>query len=140
MSGEGALARIAAALERLSPPPQPAPDLARAEAFVWGTAPHQLGNVYLVYGQLHVAGSTVPQNVDGKRWSQKKVIYGRGRTLEQFKKLADANKFRGYDGVADGVWTTRRGQQLILLNTTAKPIVAQDVKIPAHEIETKTVP
>ena len=30
-----ALARIAAALERLSPPPQPAPDLAAADAFVW---------------------------------------------------------------------------------------------------------
>ena len=28
--------------------------------FVWGTAPHQLGSVYLVYGQLRVAGSTVP--------------------------------------------------------------------------------
>ena len=28
--------------------------------FVWGTAPHQLGNVYLVYGQLRIAGSTVP--------------------------------------------------------------------------------
>jgi branched-chain amino acid transport system permease protein len=28
--------------------------------FVWGTAPHQLGTVYLVYGQLRIAGSTVP--------------------------------------------------------------------------------
>ena len=28
--------------------------------FVWGTAPHQLGSVYLVYGQLRIAGSTVP--------------------------------------------------------------------------------
>ena len=28
--------------------------------FVWGTAPYQLGNAYLVYGQLRVAGSTVP--------------------------------------------------------------------------------
>ncbi|HEU5323926.1 MAG TPA: branched-chain amino acid ABC transporter permease [Methylomirabilota bacterium] len=28
--------------------------------FVWGTAPHQLGHVYLVYGQLRVGGATVP--------------------------------------------------------------------------------
>ncbi|MGH7321814.1 MAG: branched-chain amino acid ABC transporter permease [Candidatus Rokuibacteriota bacterium] len=28
--------------------------------FVWGTAPHQLGNVYLVYGQLRIAGLTIP--------------------------------------------------------------------------------
>jgi branched-chain amino acid transport system permease protein len=28
--------------------------------FVWGTAPHQLGSVYLVYGQVRVGGSTVP--------------------------------------------------------------------------------
>ena len=43
MTGEGAaLARIAAALERISPPPQPAPDLAAAEAFVWMTGPDRL--------------------------------------------------------------------------------------------------
>jgi branched-chain amino acid transport system permease protein len=28
--------------------------------FVWGTAPHQLGNVYLAYGQLRVGALTVP--------------------------------------------------------------------------------
>ena len=28
--------------------------------FVWGTAPHQTGSVYLVYGQLRLGGSTVP--------------------------------------------------------------------------------
>ena len=28
--------------------------------FFWGTAPHQLGSVYLVYGQLRVGDSTVP--------------------------------------------------------------------------------
>lgn len=43
MSAEGAaLARIAAALERVSPPPQPAPDFAAAEAFVWQTGPDRL--------------------------------------------------------------------------------------------------
>jgi branched-chain amino acid transport system permease protein len=28
--------------------------------FVWGTAPHQLGNVYLAYGQIHFGRVTVP--------------------------------------------------------------------------------
>jgi branched-chain amino acid transport system permease protein len=28
--------------------------------FFWGTAPHQLGNVYLAYGQVRVGGLTVP--------------------------------------------------------------------------------
>ena len=36
------LERIAAALERMSPPPPPAPDLAAAEAFVWHTQPDRL--------------------------------------------------------------------------------------------------
>lgn len=42
MSDAAALARIAEALERLSPPPQPAPDLGAAEAFVWATRPDRL--------------------------------------------------------------------------------------------------
>ena len=37
-----ALERIAAALERLSPPPGPAPDFDAAEAFVWQTGPDRL--------------------------------------------------------------------------------------------------
>jgi len=37
-----ALDRIAAALERLSPPPAPAPDFAGAGAFVWHTGPDRL--------------------------------------------------------------------------------------------------
>jgi len=28
--------------------------------FVWGTAPHQLGNTYLVYGQLRIGGLVIP--------------------------------------------------------------------------------
>ncbi len=39
------LKRIADALERLAPPPIPAPDFAQAEAFVWHTAPDRLDPV-----------------------------------------------------------------------------------------------
>lgn len=40
-----ALERIAAALERISPPPAPAPDLSAAAAFVWHTDPDRLDPV-----------------------------------------------------------------------------------------------
>lgn len=43
-----ALERIAAALERLSPPPGPDPDFAAAEAFVWQTGPDRLEPVVQV--------------------------------------------------------------------------------------------
>ena len=39
---EKQLTRIAEALERISPPPQPDPDLTAATAFVWHTAPDRL--------------------------------------------------------------------------------------------------
>ncbi len=39
---EAVIARIAAALERLAPEPLPAPDFARADAFVWHVAPDRL--------------------------------------------------------------------------------------------------
>lgn len=41
-AGERALARIAGALERLSPPPQPVPDLDATDAFVWQVSPDRL--------------------------------------------------------------------------------------------------
>lgn len=39
---DAALTRIAEALDRLSPPPAPAPSFAEAEAYVWHTAPDRL--------------------------------------------------------------------------------------------------
>ncbi len=42
MKGKHALKRIAAALERISPPPADAPDLDAAEAFVWQATPDRL--------------------------------------------------------------------------------------------------
>jgi hypothetical protein len=43
-----ALDRIAAALERMSPPPQPAPDFSSACAFIWHTSPDRLDPVPVV--------------------------------------------------------------------------------------------
>jgi hypothetical protein len=42
------LHRIAAALDRMAPPPQPAPDFAAADAFLWHTAPDRLDPVPVV--------------------------------------------------------------------------------------------
>jgi predicted AAA+ superfamily ATPase len=42
------LTRIAEALERLAPPPQPAPDLGAADAFLWHTGPDRLDPVPVV--------------------------------------------------------------------------------------------
>jgi predicted AAA+ superfamily ATPase len=42
------LDRIAAALERMSPPPQPAPDFTAADAFIWHTSPDRLDPVPVV--------------------------------------------------------------------------------------------
>ncbi len=42
MTGTVPLLRIAAALERLAPPPAPAPDLSAANAFLWETGPDRL--------------------------------------------------------------------------------------------------
>jgi hypothetical protein len=91
-------------------------------------------------GTVVVAGRTTPANVDGTPWPQQKVTYTRGRPIEAFKKLADASKPRGYDGKADGVWVTRRGEQTIMLNTAGKPVTARGVTVPAHELIDTTVP
>ena len=53
MSKKNALKRIAAALERLSPPPQDAPEFASATAFLWSPDPDQLAPVENV-NRVHV--------------------------------------------------------------------------------------
>ena len=45
LQGSSDLSRIAAALERLAPQPQPPPDFGAAEAFVWHTGPDRLDPV-----------------------------------------------------------------------------------------------
>ncbi|MDO5656996.1 MAG: ATP-binding protein [Paracoccus sp. (in: a-proteobacteria)] len=48
MTAPDSLTRIAEALERLAPPPQPAPDFAAADAFVWHPDPDRLEPVVQV--------------------------------------------------------------------------------------------
>ena len=51
-----------------------------------------------------------------------------------FKKFAAAKHLPGYDGVADGVWTTRRGKPVIRLNTGGKAVSFDGITIPPHEL------
>ena len=48
MSKSDTLKRIAAALERMAPPPVPAPDLTLADAFLWHVEPDRLEPVHKV--------------------------------------------------------------------------------------------
>lgn len=63
LSEAGALGRIAAALERLSPPPAPAPDFGAAAAFVWHIGPDRLDPV----AQVNRVGLPLLVGVDRAR-------------------------------------------------------------------------
>lgn len=63
LSEAGALGRIAAALERLSPPPAPSPDFGAAAAFVWHIGPDRLDPV----AQVNRVGLPLLVGVDRAR-------------------------------------------------------------------------
>ncbi len=98
-------------------------------------------NDYVVHGgTILFAGSDPPCNLDGTQWkpiftrSAGKLIYAGGKLTDQLKKLAATIKPLGWDGAADGVWTTRRGLQVFRYNNTDKAVKVDGVDVPAHEI------
>ena len=74
-----------------------------------------------------------PRNIDGMMWTGR-ATYTRAKIFDQLRKLASAKNLRGYDGVADGIWVTRRGDQSIYFNTTNRAARVSNFEIPAHEI------
>ena len=66
-------------------------------------------------GTVLINGSDAPENLDGKPWKPAldaeagKIVYAGGKPLDRFKKIADPIRPIGYDGVADGIWSARRG-------------------------------
>ncbi|PWU18507.1 MAG: hypothetical protein C5B50_08970 [Verrucomicrobia bacterium] len=77
-------------------------------------------------GKIIAVGAKEIKDVEGKAWSKagslphvSQVTNGREWLEELSVALAGC---KGVEGQLDGLWTTRRGQQLILLNTTDKPI------------------
>ncbi|MEO6434933.1 MAG: family 14 glycosylhydrolase [Tepidisphaeraceae bacterium] len=65
-------------------------------------------------GRILIAGNTRPRNLDGKTW-ERNVPYAIAKLPERFKKLAAGMK--GFDGVADSVWITRRDGLTLMLDT-----------------------
>src|SRR5204863_189543 len=81
------------------------------------------------------AGADPIRNLDGVAWKPPgKIAYVAGAMMRRFKEFAAEQNLKGYDGVADGVWTARRASETILLNTTAKPVTAQGIEIPPREL------
>ncbi len=93
-------------------------------------------------GRLIVVGSTPIQDVAGKAWSGSSAIErvdppnGDKQWLPALTKSLSGLK--GVDGKLDGVWTSRRGEQVLAYNSTDKPVAAQikgkTVQILPHSI------
>jgi hypothetical protein len=84
-------------------------------------------------GAILVAGKNPIRNVEGENWEPAaNLVYTAGKMLPQLTKIAPTL------GItldpADGVWTTRRGSQVIHFNGGDKPVKAGDVEVPPHAI------
>ena len=93
-------------------------------------------------GKVIVVGDGPIQNVEGKPWpaaAQVQRVAPLGKNRAWLKELAPQIAGRkGVDGQLDGLWTCRRGSQVFLLNSTAKPaetkIDGQSVTIAPYAI------
>jgi hypothetical protein len=93
-------------------------------------------------GKIIVAGSEPMQNVEGTVWTLPSLEHisplktpHRQWLTELMPKIAGIT---GVDGKLDGIWTLRRGKQIVLLNSTTKPVRTivdgQTIEIPHDEI------
>ena len=77
-------------------------------------------------GKVIVVGDAPIQNVEGKPWSgtgKVQRIAPLGKDKAWLKELSvKIAGYKGVDGQLDGLWTCRRGSQVFLFNTTAKPV------------------
>ena len=93
-------------------------------------------------GKVIVVGDGPIQNVEGKPWpaaAQVQRVAPLGKNRAWLKELAPQIAGRkGVDGQLDGLWTCRRGSQVFLFNSTAKPaetkIDGQSVTIAPYAI------
>ena len=118
--------------------------------FFWGTAPHQLGNVYLAYGQLRVGALTVPTyNVvviasgagiaAGMGWLLARTRFGRiVRATAENREMAEAmgvNMTRVYTRVFTlGVVLGTVGGALVIPATAAVNEMGIDVIVEAFAV------
>lgn len=77
-------------------------------------------------GKIIIAGDDEIKNVEGEPWAgANKIIHISGLTKkEEWPKeiVAELSRYEGFEGQLDGVWTSRRGQQTFVFNSTDKPV------------------
>ncbi|HWF17826.1 MAG TPA: family 14 glycosylhydrolase [Verrucomicrobiae bacterium] len=77
-------------------------------------------------GKVIVIGDTPIKNVEGKPWSASSKVTRVSAVAKDKKWLKELSAqlagLPGVDGRLDGLWTCRRGAQLFLFNSTAKPV------------------
>lgn len=93
-------------------------------------------------GKVVFVGSSPVVNLDGKEWSpagevKHVVAVGKDKAwLGELAKLLEGVK--GVDGKVDGIYTCRRGSQVLLFNTTGKAVKAEvdgrHVEVGGHEL------
>jgi hypothetical protein len=82
-------------------------------------------------GTLLVHGDAPIRNVAGETWAHKGIQTIGGEFVRGVQRHIAGST--GAD-VIDGVWTTHRGDQTFMYNTTDKPVSANGAEVPAHEI------
>lgn len=92
-------------------------------------------------GKVIVAGKTVIQNVEGKTWADaSKIIRVAPLKKEDWPKEMALHLagYKGFEGQLDGLWTSRRGQEIFVFNSNDKPmetqINRQPVNLPPYSI------
>jgi uncharacterized protein len=116
-----ALERIAAALERISPPPAPAPSFADAQAFVWHTGPDRLEPV----AQVNRVGLRLLVGID------------RARDIL----LANTLQFaRGYGANNALLWGARGMGKSSLVKAVHAEVLAQGLRATLVEIQREDLP
>lgn len=94
-------------------------------------------------GRIFVGGKTPMADVDGKPFApaagtaERLVQVDKGVT-DRLKAYAAEAKPKGWDGVADGVWTTRRGEQTILYNMSDKAAKVGSEEVGPRELREST--
>jgi len=77
-------------------------------------------------GKIVLVGNSAMANAEGKEWSfasrlaRVPEMQSNKAWLTELGKMLEGCK--GYDGKIDGLWSTRRGHELFILNTTDKPV------------------
>jgi len=77
-------------------------------------------------GKVIAVGDCPVVNVEGKPWpgaAQLKRVAPLGKHSAWLKDLSNQiSGYKGVDGKLDGLWTCRRGSQVFVFNSTAKPV------------------